>query len=46
MYIRVAPNVVKVMFIAYLSLLSVTVMVISVCGNVLVIYMLIFKSCL
>ncbi len=45
MYIRVAPNVVKVMFIAYLSL-SVTVMVISFCGNVLVIYMVIFKSCL
>ncbi len=42
----VTPNVVKLMFITYFSLLSVTMMVISVCVNVHLLYMLLFKSCL
>ncbi len=43
----VTSNVVKLMFIAYFSLLSLIMMVISVCVNdaVLLLYMLLFKSC-
>ncbi len=43
----VISNVVKLMFIAYFSLLNVTMMVISVCVNeaVLLLYMLLLKSC-
>ncbi len=43
----VISNVVKLMFIAYFSLLNVTMMVISVCVNeaVFLLYMLLLKSC-
>ncbi len=43
----VTSNVVKLMFIAYFSLMSLTTMVFSVCVNdaVLLLYMLLFKSC-
>ncbi len=42
----VTSNVVKLMFIAYFSLMSVTMMVISVCvkDTVHLLYMLLFKS--
>ncbi len=44
----VTSNVVKLMFIAYFSLMSLTMMVFSACVNdtVHLLYMLLFKSCL
>ncbi len=44
----VTSNVVKLMFIAYFSLMSLTMMVFSACVNdtVYLLYTLLFKSCL